>query len=168
MLKGGFRGLIMALLMAGLLTGGGCGGKGKTGKTPRADPAVMTLSRAAGEVHAEMMTTSLLMRGTNVAPLKSLLPENYDLLVPMELNWLGQAWPAVEKIAEKIGYQAFFYGRRPLSEPAVVLKAKNEDGSVRLVYDHLSDLNFQIHNSGGNLTVDSINRRLILGFSSGK
>lgn len=168
MQKRAFRGFLIVFLLILALSAVGCGGKKRSRAATEADPAAVRLSQAASQVHAEMMTTAIIMRGGGIKPLQTLLPEDYVLVRPLELNWVGPSWPAVESIARSMEFEAVFTGRRPLADPVVVMKALNDDGSVRRIYDHLSDINFQIANSGGYLTVDSINRRLVLGFASPK
>ncbi|MGL4208949.1 MAG: DotD/TraH family lipoprotein [Candidatus Adiutrix sp.] len=122
------------------------------------DPAQEVLSQAVIDVHDEMMTVSLILGSHKKNAHENLLPEHYSLMVPIEFNWLGPAWPAIEALASRLDYVGRLQGRRPLNDPTITVKGTlGQTG-----YDLLSDINWQLASSGGSLHIDSIKRVITL------
>lgn len=130
----------------------------KTKKQLEPDPALTALRTAAIEVHEEMMTASTLMHDGKPRTYEELLPKDYSLMVAAEFKWVGPAWPAVKALAESVQYKPLLQGRRPTSDPVVNVAS----GPNSTVYDLLSDINWQIRQSKGQIRIDSINREIIL------
>lgn len=122
------------------------------------DPAIQSLSKLAEGIHKDLGQLAMLERAkvqAEVTPMQAFAtPRSGPLATSVTLRWAGPIAPAVQMVAEMVGYQFKEVGAPPAQPPMVNLDAIN-----RPAFEVLEDFGWQAGEKVGVVVDDG--RRLI-------
>jgi hypothetical protein len=115
---------------------------------PETDPAIVELSRAADSIHQDLNLLSRIRQEESgvheqVKAYKT-PPANSRISKPITLSWSGPLEPAVEVIAQKVGYNFRVIGSAP-SQPVLI----NLSAIDKPAFEILEDMGWQAGDKAG-------------------
>jgi hypothetical protein len=126
-----------------LILSAGCAKPPQAPPAPtKTDPAIVELNMAAKSIHEDLNMLSRIRQEEtgihkDVRAYKT-PPQDVDVSQPMTLNWSGPLEPAVQLVAQKVGYRFKVIGAAPAQPVLVSLTAKDKPA-----FEVLEDIGWQ-------------------------
>lgn len=144
--------LVLPVLLAGCVTAGGTRDSAAAAHSPASASVDDALTRAVDDISKSLR---ILAETQNAVALKTMTPAQASqvkwqssyvppgMSTPMTIDWAGRPEPVIEMCAESAGYRFSTFGKAPVQDIIVKVRAKD-----RLVVDVLRDVGTQMGQLG--------------------